>query len=317
MKKYIHIPVYTKVRSSFHNFLYLIKGALLLPFFLLLSRIKNGPGVNFYFNILILWLNRFNYNRIKFWRFLLMPMDSFRYFEFDFFWGCIKKDNIQNCLDISSPRLFILNLFNKIKKLHIDILNPDKKDLDESIEIIKEFGFSDRCNFYNKLMKDFDNFDTKYDLICSISVIEHIPINDNADIEAIKKMWGLLNHGGKLLISVPCCAIAFEEYLDYNEYGILPMNNNFVFGQRFYDTKLIEERIFSITGKHRRFKICGERDKDIFIENRERKWKDNFYPFWKESYIMATDYKYYNSIDQLPYTGVICMEFVKDENSRI
>ena len=35
------------------------------------------------------------------------------------------------------------------------------------------------------------------------------------------------------------------------------------------------------------------------------------YPFWRESYMMATEYRYFKTIDELPGEGVVMLEFVK------
>jgi hypothetical protein len=52
-------------------------------------------------------------------------------------------------------------------------------------------------------------------------VLEHIP----EDRDALEKMRNLLESGGKLLLSVPCAAEAFEEYIDFDEYGLLEMDD--------------------------------------------------------------------------------------------
>jgi hypothetical protein len=41
-----------------------------------------------------------------------------------------------------------------------------------------------------------------------------------------------------------------------------------------------------------------------------------FYPFWREPYMMATEYKSFTSIDELPGEGVVMLEFIKPVQSR-
>jgi hypothetical protein len=36
-----------------------------------------------------------------------------------------------------------------------------------------------------------------------------------------------------------------------------------------------------------------------------------FYPIWRESYMMADEYKMFSSIEELPGEGVIMLEFIK------
>jgi hypothetical protein len=125
-------------------------------------------------------------------------------------------------------------------------------------------------------------------------------------------MWELLSPGGRLLLSVPCAREAFEEYLDFNEYGLLAEDeNHFVFGQRFYNQILLQERVYSITGNPTRCAVYGEKKIDTFKDNREKKCSGSGYPYWREPYMMGTDYKYFDSIDDLPGWGVTAMEFIK------
>ena len=74
-------------------------------------------------------------------------------------------------------------------------------------------------------------------------MIEHIPEPDDAAV--LRQLWQVLRPGGRLLISVPCAAEAFEEYLNFNEYAVLKSEEDgYVFGQRFYDEALLESNIF-------------------------------------------------------------------------
>lgn len=311
MKKvYNRIPQFTKAEpNKFQRRDNIIKGFLLSFFCLAASKIKGTPGTFFHLYLTKLGIKllfKGNFQRDL----ILFPMDSVRYFEFDFMWRVLKlKKNVSNYLDISSPRNFLIFLLSKEKKLQMTIANPDNNDLSKTKELIKICGFYSRCLFFNDFIENVQiNHDT-FDIISSISVLEHMP--NKSDYEAVKKMWQGVKRGGSLLISVPCAKEAFEEYLDYNEYNLLPKDENgFVFGQKFYDSKLLHQRIFSITGKPFRFKIYGEREKDIFVKNRAQKFMGK-YQFWKESYYVAKNFKYFQSLENLPGTGVIAMEFIK------
>jgi len=129
---------------------------------------------------------------------------------------------------------------------------------------------------------------------------------------ALKQVWELLRPGGRLLISVPCAAEALEEYVDFNEYGVLNTDNEgYVFGQRFYDEELLESRIFRILGRPNRTRIFGENCPGAFLANRSEKVWGGLYPFWRESLMMASEYRYFKRIREMPGIGVIAMEFVK------
>jgi SAM-dependent methyltransferase len=146
-----------------------------------------------------------------------------------------------------------------------------------------------------------------FDTITSISVLEHIP----EDRAALEKMWNLLRPGGKLLLSVPCAAEAFEEHIDFDEYGLLEKDDEgFVFGQRFYDEQLLQESVFGVTGKPSRYSLYGERSPGSFFKDRQAKLHDD-HSFWREPYALGLQYKYYRRIDDLPGVGVTAMEFIK------
>ena len=147
-----------------------------------------------------------------------------------------------------------------------------------------------------------------FDLITSISVVEHIP----DDTQAIRTIWHSLRPGGRLLLTVPCSSQAQEEYIDRNEYGLLNANEEgFFFFQRYYDQKHLRRNIFSITGEPIRFSIYGEKKPGHYRKNYLEKLANPNYAYWREPYMMGREYRYFESVDQLPGIGVIGMEFVK------
>jgi len=241
---------------------------------------------------------------------ILSPMDSVRYFEFDFFWKRIKTPNLGRYLDLSSPRLFTGLLLRRFASLNAYMVNPDLKDLLVSKKLFHYWGIDNRCRFLPLRIDEMPFPSNFFDTIVSISVIEHLP--ENEDIMAISKLWDLLRPKGRLFLSVPCAKESFEEYIDFNEYGILvPSADHFVFGQRFYDEKALEDRIFFLLGQPVHCVIFGEIRKGIFSENRTRKLSDPNYPFWSEPTFVRNHFRYFNSISEMPGLGVIAMELTK------
>lgn len=237
-------------------------------------------------------------------------IDSVRYFEFDFFWKAITQTPLGRYLDLSSPRVLPLLLLARMPNAGAVLINPDGKDLDLTRKLIDSLGLIDNCQFIQVLINDLDLPEASFNTISSISVIEHIP--DNGDSLAVKKLWQLLKPDGRMFLSVPCAAEATEEFIDFNEYGLLKPNaNNFVFGQRFYNEKLLQKNIFSIAGNPIRSAVYGEKEPGMFIENREQKVSNPAYPYWREPYMMGKHFGYFTSIDDLPAWGVIAMEFLK------
>lgn len=242
---------------------------------------------------------------------ILFPMDSVRYFEFDFLWKSIVNQRaLGDYLDVSSPRLFSLRALKRRRFRSAVLVNPVADDLRTTERLIDACGLSQRCEFQNCVLENLESGPSSFDTIVCISVVEHIP--GEGDRDAIQKMWKLLRPGGMLLLSVPCCKDPFEEYLDFNEYGLLTTDDEgFVFGQRFYNQEMLEERVYCITGRPSRFGIYGEIEKGALKRNRALKLSGLGYPYWREPYMMGEEYNYFGSIRELPGWGVTAMEFVK------
>lgn len=294
---------------------HLLKGIFLSPAYYLAAMRYDVPGLWFHrwaFGLgLRLLLNR--RRSLPFgltYHLLFSPLDSVRYFELDYLWKAISSQtSLGNYLDVSSPRLFPISLLDFGLTYSADLLNPDAKDLTLTRKILQQCGLESRCRFHNKLINSVDFKAASFDTISSISVIEHIP----EDSAALEKLWDLLKPNGRLFISVPCAARAIEEYIDYDEYGVLEADNaGYVFGQRLYDESLLESRIFRITGSPVRHTIYGETMAGILLADRDHKMREPRYPFWNQPMMMARQFRYYHSVAELPGWGVIAMEFRKD-----
>lgn len=197
---------------------------------------------------------------------------------------------------------------SRVKSLIVDLINPDKKDLPVTISFANSFGVADRCRFYGSLIEEAPLKPNSFDLITSMSVVEHIP----DDKGAIQKIWDLLKPGGVLLISIPCASKASEEYTNLNDYGLIDTDESgFVFWQRYYDEELIRQRIYSITGLPRRFQIYGEKKAGSYQKNVSQKRSNPFYPYWREPLMMGLEYEFKERWIDLNGMGVIAMEFVK------
>ena len=314
--------IYTKIENA-HTTpnrtilrIYRSIGLVLAPICLLRASLLKVPGIGLQIKCGLLALNLLINRRISLSEALELafsPFDSVRYFEFDVFWKWLHSCGHGNhYLDVSSPRLFFLLLLSSNPELEAWLVNPDKQDLTATQTRLHAFDLDRRCRTFNCLIAETNLSLESFDIITSISVIEHIPEPD--DLIAVKNIWQLLRPGGRLFISVPCAAEAYEEYLNLNEYGILEMGEDgYVYGQRFYDAELLQSRIFRITGQPARTKIYGEVHPGAFIANRAKKNRDVMYPFWRESLTMGQEYRFFEHLHELPGMGVIAMEFVKPQ----
>jgi len=194
--------------------------------------------------------------------------------------------------------------------LHInaDLVNPDKADLELTGKLVAACALERRCRLHSNLIEDVPLTRASFDAVTSISVIEHIPNDTNA----IRNIWQLLKPGGTLLLSVPCAAVAEEEYIDVDFYGVqTPDNDGFFFHQYKYDQASLEERIYSVTGSPTRSAIFGEMIPGTLQGWLFKRWSGQRYPLWREPYSVCRAFRYYEKLSELPGDGVIAMEFVK------
>ena len=281
--------------------------------YLAAAAVRGGPGVGFH-----LTMARFaagllgsELPKSQVHALVVAPMDSVRYFEFDFFWRSVMaRDSLGDYLDVSSPRLFNWRVLRSGKTRRAVIANPDGNDLAATARLFRAARIADQCELRGSLVSELAESPESFDTVVCISVLEHIP-SEHA-VAALATMWGLLKPGGQLLLSVPCASECFEEYIDFNEYGLLRADaEEFVFGQRFYDEPMLADQIFAITGAPVRHAVFGEKISGTFVRNRQEKLRDPRYAYWREPYTMATQYSHFERVQMLPGLGVIAMEFVK------
>lgn len=290
-------------------------GIVLTPAYWLLAHLYPTPGLRFRVDCALLGLrllfrrkSSVSYADIR--RLLFLPMDSTRYFEFAFVWDALSKVSPLRYLDVSSPHAFPIVLMLKKPTLLSELVNPDVSDLATTANLVEALGLEDRCGLKSCLIDAAPFAPGSFDVITSISVVEHIL----QDTEAIQRMWGLLKPGGRLVLTLPCAAEAAERYNNRNEYGLVkPDTEGNFFFYRLYDDRSLEERIFSVTGPPSRRSIYGERSRGILLKNLDRKMADPLYPYWREPYMMGRDFRYFESLGDLPGDGVIGLEFEKGE----
>jgi SAM-dependent methyltransferase len=287
---------------------------LLLPLYWWLAGLRRVPGLGFRAKCFFLGLSllvrpRVTGARREGLRLVLMPMDSTRYFEFDFAERAMADLQANRYLDVSSPRMVPIMFARSRPGLRVDMINPDSRDLADSLLLVRAAGLDRRFTLRGCTVADAPFDPGTFDIVTCISVLEHIP----DDTEALRVIWSRMSPGGTLVLTVPCMAVACEQYIDHDEYRLLPADDRgFVFWQRFYDVASLEQRIFSVLGRPCRSEVYGEKVAGSFARNAEQKRRlGASYPFWREPYMMSRDYRRFASIRDLPGDGVVGMTFVK------
>src|SRR4030095_14745913 len=104
-------------------------------------------------------------------RLALYPMDSTRYFEFDWVWSRLKRlRGVRAYLDVSSPRFLPLTYVRRSGVRHAWFVNPDKEDLATTERWAAPLSLSNRCRFSPEPIESVVSADERFDAITSISV---------------------------------------------------------------------------------------------------------------------------------------------------
>ncbi len=243
-------------------------------------------------------------------RLALYPMDSTRYFEFDWAWASLMRlGPVPAYLDISSPRFFPLCYARRSEVGRAVLVNPDAADMATTESWVSALGLSGKCDARRQSVEELEPGVGRFDAITSISVFEHIA-DERAALVALRR---LLKPGGTALLTLPCAATGYDQYRDYDEYGLTtPDADGRYFFQRFYDAASLRARVLSVLGEPRRTVVYGEREPGFFGRNADAKSRGLPYPFWREGYMMGRHFQIYPSIDALPGEGVVALEFVND-----
>ena len=143
-KTYIEVPA-PETRGRGQRLRRASAQVALAPLYWLLAHLYRGPGLQFRWRCAILGMHllcRPNtpvpYSTIV--MLLFWPIDSVRYFEFDFMWRALLEASFHNYLDISSPRLFPIMLLRKHPDVDAELVNPDKADLRSTATLVDACG---------------------------------------------------------------------------------------------------------------------------------------------------------------------------------
>ena len=310
-KSLIRIPA-RRGRTAWGAVLHAVIGVVLVPPFWLLALRAKVPGLGFRawcvkLGLRALWGRR-RLSLYAAFHLLFMPLESTRYFELDFALSAAKARTIRRYLDVSSPRLLPVAIVAADPLVVADLINPNPKDLAETAGFVALVAAEGRCNLHQCLVTDAPFAAQTFDLITSISVLEHIP----DDLAAMRKIWDLLKPAGALVLTVPCRATALDQYIDRDEWGLLAESpDGYVFWQRHYDQEMLERNIFSVTGLPTKTVIYGEKVAGFLAENSVQKRTDPKYPYWREPYMMASEFQYFERLERLPGEGVVAFIFEK------
>ena len=289
------------------------RGLLAAPLYYHLAKLSGLPGLDFQASCSGLGVRallrvppRLGANRL--YHAIRGTLDATRYLEFGFAWRHVaERSRLGAYLDVSSPRLFPLILLHRKQAERAYLLNPDGADLDETARLARAFGLESRYKPIRSTLGGANLPAAAFDLISSISVLEHI----RDDSAAAGQIWRLVRPGGLLVLSLPCAAEAAEEFRDVDLYGLQGGGSGWHFFQTIYDSRLLAERILSVLGEPKDVAVYGEAAAGSYREGLQRKLSDPSYPHWREPYSIARGWRPYPRIDDLPGEGVVALAFEK------
>ena len=162
---------------------------------------------------------------------LINPMDSTRYVEFAHLLRFLDEKGVrpQRILDVSSPYILSYVLSKTGKVIKTDI-NPEEG------EFIRE---GENLSFRLEDATHLSFEDDSFDLVCSISVIEHIHGNY---LTAVREMARVTRPGGYLYLTFPVSSTRMEEWLGEDPYGFQHRAK----GRSFFQYRFSEEELAGI-----------------------------------------------------------------------
>lgn len=239
---------------------------------------------------------------------LLTPVSIVRYWEFPFVRRHIPT-RPGACLDVASPRLFSCYVGKRLAPDSIRIINPDRRDADETRALALALGL-ESVEVLAEPVAALRGTHEAYDTIWSISVLEHIA--NDGDVEAVRILWAALRPGGRLVITVPVDRTAWDEYRDRDVYGLgLDETGGRYFFQRWHDEAALQARLIgSADGARVSLEWFGEKVPGTFAAY-ERDWIHRGHAVTVEDPLrIARDWEAYPDWASMPGQGVagICLE---------
>lgn len=248
------------------------------------------------------------------WVHLTYPLSSTRYFEFDFVRRHLPSKT-GNALDVASPYLFSFYM-QKHGRFPIAMLNPDPADVKRTRRLMSELHIKG-VDLMSVGLEELPN-DRTFDVVWSISVVEHVRNGSFDDVSAVRRMYAALRPGGSLLLTVPVDRTCWDEYRENKDYGVQRSDGTGrYFFQRFYDERTVLDLMRQATGKQPDvLEWYGEKTAGHFHEYIARWQKEGMSYIVRDPQIFADAYRAYPSWSEMPGVGVCGIVAVKPSESK-
>ncbi len=244
-------------------------------------------------------------------RLLNGTLESTTYFEFDFAWRSLAAGtNAHDYLDVLSPWLLPLLLIQRRQVSTATVVNDVRSTLRVLQRLLDAASIGPRCNIADYPLAEGCLHPESFDVITSMSG----PARVKDDSALTVQLWKLLRPGGRLIISLPCAAAVPYRMpaLTRLEDGATSCTFDV---PRYYDSRLIEEHVFSVVGEPDAAVVYGEirSSKGPTTSNASIELSS---PPPQEPVNMACGWRCFPRLEDLPGNGVIAMMFTKPSTSQ-
>jgi len=240
------------------------------------------------------------------YRLLTGTLESTSYFELDFAWRSLPPEiDEHGYLDVLSPWLLPLLLILKQKISNATVVNDDCSTLSTLRSLLDAVQLGSRCKVIDRALEHSSLKPESFDAVTSISGPAQVK-NDSA---LVATMWMLVKPGGRLIVTLPCARTAGVQVDGYDQHAKASAKSDRC-SARFYDSHLLQKRIFSVLGEPHSTVVYGK-----IAEGKSKRSGGNSgnlgYPSPREPLEMARNWRCFSRIEDLPGQGVVAMMFIK------
>ncbi len=205
---------------------------------------------------------------------MVHPVSGLRYLEFSHVGEALSvllgKEGVlgKAILDVSSPWQFPF-WFALRQGAEVTMVNPDDRDLAQSRMFAGRLGIPG-LRFSGSSVGDLVAAGCRYDLVTSVSVIEHA----EDDLQLVEQMSAALVSGGYLVLTFPVRPSYAEEYRPERAYPTQRKTDGrgWFFFQRFYDNERID-RLITRSGCVEVFRRYCWENQDGWFDWYVREWR--------------------------------------------